>query len=70
MSKELDLAEAAWGVIANAGGWDDPGCASPGWREAAERWRDQYHDLLREHGYMSPDVSSGVPVTKPKEQQQ
>ena len=45
-----DLLETAWGIIANAG-WDD--CAkTPGWQEAAERWRDGYHafstDRLRE----------------------
>jgi hypothetical protein len=40
----LDLLEAAWGVLANAG-WD--GAARPeGWQEAAERWRDRYHEVL------------------------
>jgi len=47
------LLESAWGVIANAG-WDD--CAkTPGWQEAAVRWRDDYFrwvDLhLRPGGY-------------------
>jgi hypothetical protein len=37
-----DLHEAAWVVIANAGGWMDSDVASPGWKEAAERWRDEY----------------------------
>lgn len=38
----LDLAMDAWGVIANAGGgdWDRE---TPGWRDAAERWRDRFH---------------------------
>ena len=38
-----ELAELAWGIIANANGgdWDK---ANTDWREAAERWRDRYHD--------------------------
>lgn len=42
-----DLLEAAWGLIANAygGDWDLASPAS-GWKEAAERWRDQYHKTL------------------------
>ncbi len=40
-----ELLEAAWGVIANAHG-GDWGQASPAWRDAAERWRDQYHKTL------------------------
>lgn len=42
---DLDLLEAAWGIIANAhgGNWDD---TPEDWREAAERWRDQYHERL------------------------
>jgi hypothetical protein len=39
-----DLLQEAWGVIANAG-WDEQE-RSPGWQEAAERWRDRYHDYL------------------------
>lgn len=51
----MNLLETAWGVIANAG-WDD--CAkTPGWQEAAERWRDGYRrwlDLhLRPGGYQT-----------------
>jgi hypothetical protein len=51
----MNLLEMAWGVIANAG-WDD--CAkTPGWQEAAVRWRDDYHrwlDLhLRPGGYQT-----------------
>jgi hypothetical protein len=35
-----DLLEMAWGIIANAG-WDE--CAkSPGWQDAAVRWRNKY----------------------------
>lgn len=39
------LLESAWGIIANAGGgnWDKEGSE---WREAAERWRDGYHERL------------------------
>ena len=44
-----DLADAAWGLIANAygGNWD---LASHEWREAAERWREKYHKSLPEPG--------------------
>jgi len=47
-----ELLEAAWGLIANAG-WDagsgDVAMAkSPGWHEAALRWRDGYHQYTRE----------------------
>ena len=57
----MDLLEAAWGVIANAG-WDD--CAkTTGWQEAAERWRDDYHrwlDLhLRPGGYQTWEELAG-----------
>lgn len=39
------LLEYAWGIIANAhgGNWED---ARPDWKEAAEKWREQYHVLL------------------------
>lgn len=39
--------EAAWGLIANAygGDWDQASEAS-GWKQAAERWRDEYHRHL------------------------
>ncbi len=40
----LDHLDSAWGVIANAG-WDDGGGKSPGWREAAEKWRDKWHKM-------------------------
>lgn len=35
-----DHLEAAWGIIANAGGGDWT-TQTPEWREAAERWRDE-----------------------------
>jgi hypothetical protein len=42
--KHLDV---AWGVIANAGGWaPELPNPTPGWLEAAQRWRDQYHEML------------------------
>jgi len=42
---ESNLLEAAWGIIANAheGDWDRATCQ---WREAATRWRDEYHKTL------------------------
>jgi hypothetical protein len=36
-----DLLHRAWGIIANAGMNGDP--RSPGWDEAAVRFRDEYH---------------------------
>lgn len=47
-----NLLELAWGLIANAG-WDagtgqDDLAKSPGWHEAATRWRDRYHAWLGE----------------------
>lgn len=39
------LMELAWGIIANAGG-GDWSKESPEWQDAAQRWRDQFHDLL------------------------
>lgn len=42
----MDLLEAAWGVIANSGVFGNPQEPSPGCREAAVRWRDQYHETL------------------------
>jgi hypothetical protein len=47
----FEMLESAWGIICNAsnrtideGG---PVDASPGWQQAAQRWRDRYHELLR-----------------------
>ena len=39
------LLEMAWGIIANAGegNWDRE---HPHWKDAATRWRDQYHRYL------------------------
>jgi hypothetical protein len=59
----MDLLESAWGVIANAG-WDES-AKSPGWQEAAVRWRDDYHrwlDLhLRPGGYQTwEELATGV----------
>ena len=42
----LDLIETAWGVIANAEGWDE----DSEWHRAAIRWRDRWHELLRNDG--------------------
>jgi hypothetical protein len=48
-----ELLQEAWGVIANAG-WDEQE-RSPGWQEAAERWRDRYHAYLAVHGPSDED---------------
>lgn len=47
---EAGLLETAWGIIANASGgrWDEE---SKAWRNAAMRWRDQYHEWLS--GYVA-----------------
>jgi hypothetical protein len=37
-----ELLEAAWGLIANAGG-GDWSQETEEWQDAAKRWRDQYH---------------------------
>ena len=44
-STDSDLLETAWGIIANAneGDWDK---ATPEWRRAAERWRDEWFATL------------------------
>lgn len=44
-SKERDLLEFAWSIIANAGGanWEKE---RPDWTEAAVRFRDSYHKLM------------------------
>ena len=44
---DSDLLESAWGLIANAygGDWDLASEAS-GWKDAAERWRDQYFKTI------------------------
>lgn len=42
-----DLAEAAWGLVANAWGGDwDLASEKSGWKAAAERWRERYHTLV------------------------
>lgn len=43
----LRMLEAAWGIIANVGSIENPpDTVTPGWSEAAVRWRDEYHELL------------------------
>jgi hypothetical protein len=46
----VDLIEAAWGLIANAAGgdWNEADKLSPGWKRAAEEWRDAYHKTLED----------------------
>ena len=46
--KEADLLEAAWGVIANAGGGDWK-TQTPAWQEAAKDWRAEFHKWLDRH---------------------
>lgn len=58
-NEELDLLELAWGLIANKGGgdWDRE---SEEWREAATRWRDKYHAVLRRH--LAPTITGAGPL--------
>ena len=46
---EGELLSAAWRLIANANG-GDWGSAPTHWKEAAERWRDDYHRLIEKGG--------------------
>ena len=70
----MDLLETAWGIIAN-GGWDGM-APTPGWQEAAVRWRDRYHAVLqafcearterapdRAHGNAESAADGGTPLT-------
>lgn len=50
----VHLLDLAWGVIANADGWND----DTSWRQAAERWRDGYHRLL-------DDIRTTAPAPPP-----
>lgn len=50
-----DELEAAWGIIANAGGGDWQK-ESPEWREAAAKWRDRYHALLMPNDKLTQDA--------------
>ena len=45
--KLLIMIDAAWGIIANVD-CGEAGTNSPGWRETATRWRDEYKKLLEE----------------------
>ena len=42
----MDVTEWAWTIIANAGGgdWDRE---STEWQEAAKKWRNEYHKLIK-----------------------
>lgn len=45
MQTDLERAETAWGIIANAGGGDWTK-ETKEWQEAAARWRDEYFATL------------------------
>lgn len=55
---QLDMIEQAWGIIANVGGgdWDKE---TADWQEAAKRFRERWHNLLRHTG--------GVPSSEVQE---
>lgn len=44
----IDELEFAWTIIANAYHGDWNSYAPTDWREAAEKWRDRYHEILKE----------------------
>ncbi len=47
--KELeDLAETAWGLIANSIDWNMGENTDEVWRDTARLWRDKYHKLVIE----------------------
>lgn len=47
LRKAQDHLETAWGVIANAGvSLGDWSSMTPEWREAAEKWRDEWLRML------------------------
>lgn len=54
MRDHCDLLEAAFGVIANSygGNW---GQADTAWQDAAARWRDDWHRLIKEHCTRGPE---------------
>jgi hypothetical protein len=60
-----ELIHDAWTIIANAGGWE--GCsASPGWQEAAEKWRARYHALWvngKEVAWLTDEQADSFPTT-------
>jgi hypothetical protein len=51
-----DLAESAWGVIANAYGGDWELAQNPDWKPAAERWREEYHSSLNSRNRTEIDL--------------
>lgn len=57
-STDSDLIEFAWGVIANAG-WNGED-KTPGWQDAAIRWRGLYHEWLDRWGH--DKEHQGTPV--------
>lgn len=54
----IDLAEVAWGVIANASG-GDWSKATAEWRDAASRWRDRYHAMLNVRAKQVIEIRDG-----------
>lgn len=62
-----DLLSEAWTIIANANGgqWEQ---VDPGWRVAAERWQDRYHQLLDKQNVSEVDETLPEPeVANPDE---
>lgn len=54
-----ELLAYAWSVIANAGE-GDWSREHPEWKEAAERWRDQYHTYLSDHRIAEPSGETAL----------
>ncbi len=54
-----DLLHTAMGIIANArGGWEGSPDRQVEWTEAANRWRDEYHDML--HSSFEASLETGL----------
>ena len=60
-----ELLNLAWGLIANAYGGDwDLASESSGWKAAAERWRDAYHQTLPSSS-SEPEEPTEPPASTP-----
>lgn len=52
--------DAAWGIIANAGG-GDWNTQTPEWKEAAESWRDnQFHPIIKDVAAVNAKAEGGM----------
>lgn len=59
LNKKDELLHFAWGLIANAndGNWSE---LSQEWHDAAETWRDEYHEMIAS-GLIEREMEEEVP---------